>query len=53
MPSVDKKLMKNETAPITSEQIVYLDKLFDAWQGVSILTDEDYRKLGEIFDEDE
>lgn len=38
---------------ITPEQIEHLNKLFDAWEGVSINTDEDYRKLGELFDEDE
>lgn len=38
---------------ITTEQTKTLDKLFDAWEGVSIRTDEDYRKLGELFEEDE
>lgn len=37
---------------ITPEQKQTLDKLFDAWEGVSINTDEDYRKLGEMFDEE-
>ena len=38
---------------IMVEEIEKLDKLFDPWEGVSIQTDEDYRKLGQIFDEDE
>jgi hypothetical protein len=38
---------------ITSEEIAMLDKLFDAWDSVSIRTDEDYKLLGEMFDEDE
>ena len=39
--------------PITAEQIKTLDKLFDAWEGVSINTDEDYQKVGGIFAEEE
>ncbi len=38
---------------ITPEQINALDKLFDAWEGVSINTDEDCGRLGEMFDEEE
>jgi hypothetical protein len=30
-----------------------LDEFFDQWEGVSIQTDEDYRKPGEFFDEKE
>lgn len=38
---------------ISAEQIEHLDKLFDAWEGISITTDDDYRELGEMFDEEE
>jgi len=38
---------------ITSEEIEILDKLFGACERDSILTDEDYRKIGESFDEEE
>ena len=35
------------------KEIETLDKLFDAWEGVSIQTDEDLTALGQVFDEDE
>lgn len=43
--------MENET--ITTEQIELLNILFDERRKVAIKSDEDYQKLGEIFDEDE
>jgi hypothetical protein len=38
---------------ITTEQIEMLESLFDPWECLSIITGEDYKKLGEIFPEDE
>lgn len=38
---------------VSAEELKTLDQLFDAWDGVSITSDEDYRRLGKMFDEDE
>ena len=38
---------------MTGEQKDALDLLLDAWEGVSINTDEDLSRLGESFPEDE
>jgi hypothetical protein len=47
--------MENQTnvTLITPVEIEMLESLFDPWECVSIITDEDYKKLGEIFIEEE
>ena len=43
----------NDENLITSQEIKILEQLLDPWESVSIQTDEDLIRLGEIFDEEE